>query len=142
VQTFTIIGLIGCAVCAVVLLLIVRMLIKPVVQLRDVAQKVSRGELEHNITTRFTNEVGQLSLAFNSMVQSIRKGIEDLETEKKSVEKKVDDATRESEMRKKYLAFSVEVILSEMRRFAGGNLAVELTPAVENDENRGIIYRV
>ncbi len=134
VQTFTIIGVIGSVICAIVIFLIVRSLIKPVVALRDAAQKVSSGDLEQTVHNKYSNEVGQLSIAFNSMVESIRKGIADIETEKASVERKVEIAVRESEMRKKYLAFSVEVILTEMRRFANGNLTVELTPAFESDE--------
>jgi len=134
VRVLLLIGIAGSIVCAIIVFGIVRYLTAPLVQLRNAALKVSQGDLDQTVHTAFINEVGELSTAFTSMVQSIKSGLEDLEAEKASVERKVELAVQESEMRKKYLAFSVDVILGEMRRFANGNLTVELTPAFENDE--------
>jgi len=134
VRVLLLIGIVGSVICAIIVFWLVRYLTAPVVQLRNAALKVSQGDLDQTVHTTFINEVGELSTAFTSMVRSIKSGLEDLEAEKASVERKVELAVQESEMRKKYLAFSVDVILGEMRRFADGNLTVELAPAFDNDE--------
>ncbi|MFY8000988.1 MAG: methyl-accepting chemotaxis protein [Candidatus Kapaibacteriota bacterium] len=134
VQAFAAVGIGGGIICAIVILLIVRKLVKPIVRLSDIAQKVSEGDLEQTMYTSSVNEVGGLSRAFNAMVGNIKQGVEALETEKLSVERKVEEAVRDAELQKRYLAFSIRVILEEMQRFAHGDLTVELTPAFEGDE--------
>jgi methyl-accepting chemotaxis protein len=134
VQTFSLVGLGGGLACVLVIFLIVRQLVRPIVRLSFVAQKVSEGDLEQTMQTSSVNEVGRLSRAFNLMVENIRQGVEELEREKASVETKVENAVREAELQKKYLAFSIKLILEEMQRFAHGDLTVELTPAFEGDE--------
>ena len=134
VQTFSLVGLGGGLICVAVIFLIVRQLVRPIMRLSHVAQKVSEGDLEQTMQTSSVNEVGRLSRAFNAMVENIRQGVEELEREKSSVETKVENAVREAELQKKYLAFSIKLILEEMQRFAHGDLTVELTPAFEGDE--------
>ncbi len=134
VQTFAAVGIGGGIICALVILFIVRRLVRPIVRLSDIAQKVSEGDLEQTMTTSSVNEVGRLSRAFNVMVDNIRQGVEEIEREKLSVERKVEEAVREAELQKRYLAFSIRLILEEMQRFAHGDLTVELTPAFEGDE--------
>jgi methyl-accepting chemotaxis protein len=118
----------------VVILFIVRRLTRPIVRLSDIAQNVSEGDLEQTMHTSSVNEVGRLSRAFNVMVGNIKQGVEELEKEKLSVERKVEEAVREADVQKRYLALSIQIILEEMQRFAHGDLTVELTPAFEGDE--------
>lgn len=134
VRAFAVVGILGGIACAVVILLIVRSLVRPIVRLSAIAQKVSEGDLEQEMYTSSVNEVGLLSRSFNAMVTNIKEGVQALEAEKQSVEKKVEDAVKEAELQKRYLAFSIKIILEEMQRFAHGDLTVEMTPAFEGDE--------
>ena len=133
--SFTIIAL---SAALFVLLVVSKNIAEPVHALAKGAVEVVRGNLNVSVNIRQKNELGALARNFNMMVASISKGIEELQTEKASVEQKVQDAVREAEHRREYLSNSVDEMLKAMHDFAGGNLTVRLEP--QNDDAIGQLF--
>ena len=63
---------IGMAIGALVAYFIARYVAKPIANLRDMAQQVATGDLSVTADARSQDELGQLSGAFNSMVEDLR----------------------------------------------------------------------
>jgi methyl-accepting chemotaxis protein len=113
--------------------------IAPVQDLAAAAQKIASGNINTFVEVKRHDEIGTLASAFNVMVSGIREGIEKLHAEKASVQRKVDEAVKESEKQREYLADSVENMLGVVQRFAAGDLTVRL--AVTNNDDIGRLYR-
>jgi methyl-accepting chemotaxis protein len=85
------------------------------------------------------HEVQRVAEAFNEKQQRVRVVMRELETEKASIEQKVDAAIRESEAQKQYLGEKVREMLGVMGRFEDGDLTVRLD--VERDDDIGDLFR-
>ncbi|MDP3830649.1 MAG: HAMP domain-containing methyl-accepting chemotaxis protein, partial [Ignavibacteriaceae bacterium] len=117
---------------------IAKLITQPINYLAASALKVSEGDLNQSINYNSKDEIGQLSSAFNKMIENLRTAYNDLHTEKESVEKKVEKAVRDSEEQREYLERSAETILSEMDKFAAGDLTVYLEK--EKDDVIGSLF--
>ncbi|WP_208426780.1 MULTISPECIES: methyl-accepting chemotaxis protein [Salinibacter] len=95
-------------------------------RVRDGAQAVSDGNLDVEVPVRADDEIGELAGGFNEMIRDIRTTQEALEDEKASVERRVEEAVRESEQQKERLQESVDTMLEAIGRFADGDLTVRL----------------
>ncbi|WP_263841914.1 methyl-accepting chemotaxis protein [Salinibacter sp.] len=95
-------------------------------RVRDGAQAVSDGNLDVEVPVRADDEIGELAGGFNEMIRDIRTTQEALEDEKASVERRVEEAVRESEQQKERLQESVDTMLAAIGRFADGDLTVRL----------------
>jgi methyl-accepting chemotaxis protein len=115
-----------------------RSIAEPLLEITQKAQEVERGNIHQEVRIRSDDELGKLSLAFNAMVASIRKGIESINAEKASVEAKVVQAVQQSEQERLYLETSAEKILSMMEKFSRGDLRVR----VNNEDSKGIIGQI
>ena len=109
-------------------------IIGPVIQLQQSAGKVASGITDVQVEVTSTDEVGRLCSSFNSMVASMKQAQEDVQAEKASVERKIEEAVQESEVQKQYLSKSVDRMLSEMEKFADGDLTVSLEAERPDDE--------
>lgn len=114
-------------------ILIFNRISKRIVSLRDAAKEASEGNLNVRIEKTSIDEIGDLSEAFQKMLISINDASIQLEDEKKSVEKKVEKAVKESETQKEYLSNNVKKLLEGMERFSAGDLTVNI-PVESNDE--------
>ncbi len=114
-------------------ILISSKLSKSIGELSRSAEEVAKGNLEVQIPKQHNDEVGFLSESLKSMVKGIKLGIEELNEEKASVERKVEEAVRESEEQKNYLNASVEEMLQKIKKFSEGDLTVELKAEREDD---------
>jgi methyl-accepting chemotaxis protein len=103
-----------------------------IVSLRDSAVKASEGDLSVDINKSSIDEIGDLADAFKKMLVNIKEANIELEEQKKSVEKKVEDAVKESEAQRQYLSENVSLLLNKMELFAQGDLTVRLN-ADRND---------
>jgi methyl-accepting chemotaxis protein len=65
-------------------------IIKPVIDLRDAVVEITNGKLDTTISISATNEIGQLSQAFNIMTEKLRESYRWLETK---VEQKTSELT-------------------------------------------------
>ena len=115
-----------------------RLIARPVQYLDHAAKAVASGETSVTVRVLTEDEIGSLARSFNTMVASIRKGIEDLQAEKASVEDKVQHAVEQSEQEKRYLQESVGKALEAMERFSLGDLHVRLD--VERQDEIGELY--
>jgi methyl-accepting chemotaxis protein len=115
-------------------LLMSRVITKPVNILRKAARAVAKGDYSTNLDEITTNdEIKDLAVSFQQMTTHIRASISDLQTEKASVQAKVDDAVRQISEEKRHLSASIERILQSMEAFSNGDLTVRLT-ATSNDD--------
>jgi len=114
-------------------ILIFNRISKRIVSLRDAAKEASEGNLNVRIEKTSVDEIGDLSEAFQKMLININDASIQLEDEKKSVEKKVELAVKESETQKEYLSNNVKKLLHGMERFSAGDLTVNI-PVESNDE--------
>lgn len=115
---------------------ITRRAIQPVTTLSASAERVAGGDLDVTVEVDTEDEVGRLADAFNQMIASIRAGQEQLEAEKASVERKVEEAVHEVETERKYLSESVDTMLGAINEFADGDLTVQLDADRDDDIGR------
>ncbi|BBM72925.1 methyl-accepting chemotaxis protein [Rhodothermus marinus] len=115
-----------------------RSVVGPVQELEAAAHRITEGDLETTVPVRAEDEVGKLARAFNQMVASMREALDALQEEKASVEQKVREAVAEIEAQQRYLAESVEHMLTQMERFAEGDLTVHLE--VRKNDEIGRLY--
>ncbi len=121
-------------------LVVRRSIAEPIRTLRDAANLVAEGELDAMVSINKIDEIGSLSRSFNEMVNNIARSAAELQVEKKSVEYKVEQAVRRSQEQQHYLQRSVALMLSEMEKFADGNLMVHLE-AERPDDEIGRLYQ-
>jgi two-component system NtrC family sensor kinase len=97
-NTFTVFGLsFGFVILAGLLIsyLVNRMIYLPLRDLDDGADRLAAGDLENTIPVRSKDEFGQLAMSFNSMTKALRKSRVDLENWGRTLERKVEEATKE-----------------------------------------------
>ncbi len=109
----------------------------PVVRLSEAAQKVANGDTNISVKVNSKDEIGRLGIAFNSMVTSIAESIEKIEQKSEEAEKTAIQAERtatEAHAAQEYLARNTQVLLTEMEKFAQGDLTVKVKAENENDD--------
>ncbi len=74
--------------------LVNRMIYLPLRDLHDGAIRLAEGDLEQTIPVRSKDEFGHLAESFNSMTEALRKSRVDLENWGKTLEEKVEQASR------------------------------------------------
>lgn len=102
------------------------------------AEKIIRGDYNTTVKVNSRDELGLLADTFNAMVSKINSSNNELLAEKQKIEERDKEAIRISEGQKKYLNNNIEKILSEMGKFAKGDLSVSLK--VENDDEIGKLF--
>jgi methyl-accepting chemotaxis protein len=106
----------------------------PVEALSLAAERVANGDLSATIAVNARDELSRLAWSFNLMMENIRAMTNELQSEKESVERKVQEAVQQIESDRSYLTSSVETMLRGMERFAQGDLTVRFE-AKHNDDN-------
>jgi two-component system NtrC family sensor kinase len=76
-------------------ILVQRVVYRPLADLKDGSDRLAGGDLEHPIPVRSDDELGQLAESFNSMTRALRKSRSDLQDWGRTLEEKVEEATRE-----------------------------------------------
>lgn len=108
-------------------------------KLEKAANMVASGNLNVVIEKESDDEIGNLSNSFNKMINDIKTANHLILEEKASVEKKVEEAVRESESARKYLSEKTSIMLRSMEKFANGDLSQRLT--VEKNDDIGKLYQ-
>ena len=119
-------------------LFIARLITQPVKELDEAAERVAAGDLDLTVEVTTTDEIGNLAGNFNNMVRRVKEALESLQAEKAGIEQKIEEAVRESENQKAYLAHNIEAMLAEIHRFADGDLTVFLQ--AESDDEIGQLF--
>jgi methyl-accepting chemotaxis protein len=127
------IGLVAVCVSVGFVLVLSNRVIRRLAKLKVAASRATAGDLSAVITEHDADEVGQLAEQFRVMLRSVKESSEQLELEKKSVERKVEDAVKKVREEREYLAGSVETMLRYMDSFASGDLTQRI-PAGGTDD--------
>lgn len=134
------IGAVLCIVLAIGLFLgnlIARQVGEPVHLLSEAAEKVADGDVDVQVEVDRSDEIGDLAHAFNAMVASLKANAKKIE-DTTELAKRAQEAQDTAESQQAYLAKSVDQMLNAMRRFAEGDLTVQLH--VENQDAIGELF--
>ncbi len=120
----------------VLALFLSRVITKPVNVLRKAAWEVAQGNYNasaDSITSQ--DEIHDLALSFEQMTANIRHVISELQTEKASVQAKVEVAVKQVSEEKQRLSETIETILRNVHAFAEGDLTAQIhTDGSENED--------
>ncbi|MCK4830643.1 HAMP domain-containing protein [bacterium] len=115
------------------LYLLRRIIIKPIATFRDVAIMVGEGNLDTEIKFKARDELGDLALAFNDMVNDLKKSRVEIEEYSKTLEKRVDGRTKELAVSKDELRQKVDAL--EKNKKAMMNIMWDLKKTIGALEN-------
>lgn len=118
-----------------------RNIAQPIVHLSSAARRVAQGNFDTTLSVRTNDEIRDLAETFNSMVVSLRQSRDELQAEKNSVERKVQEATATLEREREQLIHHVTILLAGIERFAKGDLTLrfdEHTPEYESHHSIAI----
>jgi two-component system NtrC family sensor kinase len=97
-NTIQIVGLVLVFVILAAILvstLVQRIVFRPLGDLKEGAERLAEGDLEHPIPVRSDDELGQLTESFNSMTRRLRKSRAELQDWGRTLEQKVEEATHD-----------------------------------------------
>ncbi|NCS89418.1 MAG: chemotaxis protein [Ignavibacteria bacterium CG_4_9_14_3_um_filter_36_18] len=125
-------------ICFFIAFLVIRWLTKVVNKLTEATTKIAAGNSSMVVNIDSNDEFGTLANSFNTMVENIRKADQALREEKAGVERKVEEAVKESEEQRNYLERNAEKLLVEMNNLANGDLTIEIKK--EKDDVIGSLF--
>ncbi|MGE5429865.1 MAG: methyl-accepting chemotaxis protein [Syntrophomonadaceae bacterium] len=126
------------AVFLFITFIVLKKIIKPIHYLAETAKKIADGDLSLSLSVNSKDETQMLAQSMSKMVSSLNQTLDHLSAEKAGVEKKVEEAVKESEQQKEYLSRSVEEMLRGMEKFSNGDLTVRLHS--DNDDIIGRLF--
>jgi methyl-accepting chemotaxis protein len=138
IRLMIILAVVGTLVALGLGFMISRMISKPIGELAGAAAAVAKGDLNVAVQLKSQDEVGELTVSFNQMVDSIREGQENLLREKAGVEAKVAEAVAEIAAKEEYLNRSINRMMVEMEKLSQGDLKVQLV--IERDDSIGRLF--
>ncbi|GAB5518204.1 MAG: hypothetical protein RhofKO_04550 [Rhodothermales bacterium] len=107
---------------SMVALRVTQSIVRPVQHLSEAATAVAAGHLDTQVELTTTDETATLAEAFNTMVQRVRKLVEQVEAEKH-----VAEAQRATiDLQQAYLSANVRELLQGLQQFAAGDLRVQI----------------
>lgn len=110
---------------------------RPIKKLDEAASLVAGGNNNVQVDIKNSDEIGKLASSFNTMVENIKKSIEEVNGKSLEAENAARDANESKskiENYQKYLSRSTKLLAEKMMRFADGDLTVSVKPEIENDE--------
>lgn len=116
---------------------IARKISVPVNKLRTAASKVAEGDTSIQVDINSKDELGVLSNEFNTMVDHIKRSIEEVNQKSLDAGKAAEEANNaknEIQYYQDYLSRNTKILSIEMEKFANGDLTVEVIPEKEDDE--------
>ena len=81
-----------------------KLLINPIIKLRDAAQKIGAGELDTSVDIKNRDELGELALSLNKMSRDLRTSKLELERQTDELKAVKDDAETANQAKSKFLA--------------------------------------
>lgn len=125
----------------VIALFLSRIITRPVNILQKVASEIAQGNYAIKADRINTNdEIYDLALSFEVMTDNVRKAISELQSEKASVQAKVESAVQEISEEKQRLSQTVETILRNMSAFAEGDLTAHIDVSSDESEEVSRLY--
>ncbi|WP_263788881.1 methyl-accepting chemotaxis protein [Salinibacter grassmerensis] len=122
-------------------LVFVRSFTRPIMALRDASKKVTAGTLDVTVPVEGEDEVGELTAAFNEMVDQNRAALNDAaakEEEARQATQEAEEARGRVERQRADLQDDIETMMEAINRFADGDLTVQLDAS--RDDEIGRLY--
>ncbi len=116
-----------------------RTMIKPIIDIKEKAIEVSSGNTNASVNIPNKDELGMLAEAFNKMVSNIKSLLKEADEKALAATEaaqKAESAEKISKEQEIYLSDSVNKLLSEMEKFANGDLTICLTAEKKDDIGR------
>ncbi|MEA2052628.1 MAG: ATP-binding protein [Euryarchaeota archaeon] len=82
-------------VSTILVILLSRAITKPIVKLHNGTEEITKGNLDFKVGTKASDEIGQLSRAFDGMATELKKSQAELEEYSRGLEAKVEERTKE-----------------------------------------------
>jgi len=114
---------------------------KPVVKLGALAHAVAQGDLSQQVEVTSKDEIGDLTRDVNSMVENIRTLVDEVKQKSAVAEEAAEQANRTTKAvqeQEQYYSHSIETMLSQMGKFADGDLTVSVE--AERDDAIGKLF--
>lgn len=108
----------------------------PVKALSAAASKISKGDTSLRVEVKSSDEIGILGRTFNTMLENIERSIAEVRQKSIAAEQAAQEAEAAQErtrLQNEYLERHTKTILSEMEKFAAGDMTVNV--AAENDKD-------
>ncbi len=106
----------------------------PLIDMTRKVREITEGNWDERIVpSTVYSEAYYLADSFNQLVETIQDSTKALEEEKRSVERRVEEAIKESEQQKRFLQENVNTMLEAMNRFTSGDLNVALPENIEGE---------
>ncbi|NMB81961.1 MAG: HAMP domain-containing protein, partial [Ignavibacteria bacterium] len=141
-KSVTLIVMILCSVVAFgVTFISIRNITTPLRNLTDAADKFGQGDTNAKAVVKTKDEFADLANSFNKMVSDINITMDEVKRKSEEAEKAANEAEKAkfaAEAQQKYLAESVDILLTNMDKFANGDLTVSLK--VDNDDEIGKLF--
>lgn len=112
-----------------------RTITRPLRRLHEGTEEITKGNLDFKVGTPSSDEVGQLSRAFDEMTTNLKKSREELEEYSKNLEKKVEERTRDLET-----DISKRKKVEEKNNWLSSFPTLNPTPILEIDQKKGITF--
>ncbi|MDA3861552.1 MAG: methyl-accepting chemotaxis protein, partial [Melioribacteraceae bacterium] len=126
--------LLALSLLVITIYLITNIIVKPIQTLKEAAFNIANGKIDFQLEIKSSDEIGTLTENFNSMINELKKSHLALIEEKNGIEKKVENAIKESEEKEEYLSKSINQILGEMTKFSQGDLTASVKSEREGDD--------
>ncbi len=126
-STFIIAGLVSLVIVFVLSWGMARSLVKPIGQLKTVAQNISQGNLLQPVPPLGSDEIGELGQSFDTMRIGLKKSLEDIQEWNRQLEAKIEERTRQ-------LSASYREI--ESKEAARGQLLQKILTVQEEERKR------
>jgi len=124
-----------------VALVFVRFFTRPIVALRDASETVAADTHDVTVPVESQDEVGELTAAFNEMVDQTRNALNDAaakEEEARRASQEAEEARDRIERQRADLQEHIETMMEAMDRFAEGDLTVRLD--ADRDDEIGRLF--
>jgi signal transduction histidine kinase len=117
-NTAILLSIIVSIITMVVLTFFIRIITKPIRLMVKATDKIAKGELDHHVSIKQQDEIGQLAETFNKMVESLKESRDEVDSYNKMLEGTIQVRTKELEATQAQLVQSEK--LSAIGQLAAG----------------------
>jgi two-component system NtrC family sensor kinase len=133
ISTFALIAVLCVVVLLAMLIFSTTRIINPLQKMVEATQKIAKGDLSHKLNVKSRDEIGALAVSFNKMTEELKVANKKLIEWGKTLEKKVDERTKELTEMQAHLVQSEKLA-------SVGKLAAGIAHEINNPLGGVLIY--